>query len=116
MSNFCCIKEAKNHFSQLRLFFFHSHFIIMSITTTEEERAYGYTNLVDAVLSNDRNISDQKPIFIDADTEESINYGDFKKLIRQGTAGFLDIGLHKGDCVCLFAPNSVIFLVCNKNY
>lgn len=71
------------------------------------EKVYDYTNLVDAVLSNDRNISNEKPIFIDADTEESVNFGDFKKLVRQGTAGFLDLGLRKGDCVCLYAPNSV---------
>jgi acyl-coenzyme A synthetase/AMP-(fatty) acid ligase len=74
---------------------------------TFKENIYTYTNLVDLVLSNSRNIKNEKPIFIDADTEESITFGDFKKLVRQGTAGFLKNGIKKGDNICLYSPNNV---------
>lgn len=71
------------------------------------ENTYNYTNLVDLVLSNDRNIPDSKPIYIDANTDETVLYGDLKRLIRQATAGFQRIGLQQGECVCVYSPNHV---------
>ncbi|KAI8636202.1 hypothetical protein BD408DRAFT_448600 [Parasitella parasitica] len=70
-----------------------------------KENTYNYTNLVDLVLSNDRNVPDSKPIYIDANTDDSVSYGELKKLIRQATAGFQRIGLQRGDCVCVYSPN-----------
>ncbi|KAI8095185.1 hypothetical protein BDF21DRAFT_405361 [Thamnidium elegans] len=71
------------------------------------ENTYEYTNLVDLVLTNSRNTSDNHPLYIDADTEESINYGDFKKLVRQATFGFFKNGMKKGDSLCLYTPNNL---------
>lgn len=74
---------------------------------TFKENTYEFTNLVDLVLTNSRNTSDSHPLYIDADTEESINYGDFKRLVKQATFGFLDIGIKKGDSICVYSPNNV---------
>lgn len=71
------------------------------------ENTYDYTHLVDLVLSNDRNISDDHPIYIDGGTGESLSYGELKLLIRRATSGLLDIGMKKGDSLCLYAPNNV---------
>ncbi|GAA5810441.1 hypothetical protein MFLAVUS_003862 [Mucor flavus] len=54
-----------------------------------------------------RNTSDDHPLYIDADTEESINYGDFRKLVRQAAFGFSNIGMKKGDSLCLYTPNNI---------
>lgn len=78
-----------------------------SFTMSFIENTYNYTNLVDLVLSNDRNIPDSKPIYIDANTDETVLYGDLKRLIRQATAGFQRIGLQQGECVCVYSPNHV---------
>lgn len=71
------------------------------------EKQYGYTNLVDLVLSNDRNISEDHPIYIDASTEESLSFGELKTLVRRATSGLLDLGMKKGDSLCLYTPNNV---------
>lgn len=71
------------------------------------EKEYGYTNLVDLVLSNDRNISDNHPIYIDASTEETLSLGELKQLVGKATAGLMDLGLKKGDSLCLYTPNNV---------
>ncbi|GAN08179.1 4-coumarate-CoA ligase [Mucor ambiguus] len=70
-----------------------------------KENTYKYTNLVDLVLSNDQGISGDKPVYIDANTDETVSYAQLKTLIRQATAGFQRIGLQRGDCVCVFSPN-----------
>ncbi|KAF1800951.1 hypothetical protein V8B55DRAFT_1589592 [Mucor lusitanicus] len=70
-----------------------------------KENTYKFTNLVDLVLSNNRGISDDKPVYIDANTDETVSYGELKTLIRQATAGFQRIGLKRGDCVCVYSPN-----------
>lgn len=72
-----------------------------------EENTYKFTNLVDLVLSNNRGISDEKSVYIDANTDETVSYGKIKTLIRQATAGFQRIGLKRGDCVCVYSPNHV---------
>lgn len=72
-----------------------------------KENTYKFTNLVDLVLSNNRGISDDRPVYIDANTDETVSYGELKTLIRQATAGFQRIGLKRGDCVCVYSPNHV---------
>ncbi|CAO0803412.1 unnamed protein product [Mucor circinelloides] len=69
------------------------------------ENTYNFTNLVDLVLSNNRGISDDKPVYIDSNTDETVRYGELKTLIRQATAGFRRVGLKRGDCVCVYSPN-----------
>ncbi len=84
--------------------------------STFKENSYVYTNLVDLLLSNKNNIKDNKPIYIDADTEETINYGNFRTLVRQGSAGFLKKGVNKRDNVCLYSPNNVSCFICVAIY
>jgi acyl-coenzyme A synthetase/AMP-(fatty) acid ligase len=86
------------------------------------ENTYPFTNLVDLVLTRNRsNKPDSSPIYIDAATDESISFGEYKKLVKQATAGFQRIGLKHGDCVSIYSPNDVIshtlhlFLASNCN-
>lgn len=75
---------------------------------TFKENTYSFTNLVDLVLTKNRsNRPDSFPVYIDAATDESISYGEYKKLIKQATAGFQRIGLKYGDCVSIYSPNDV---------
>ncbi|KAI7890689.1 4-coumarate-CoA ligase 2 [Mucor mucedo] len=71
------------------------------------EREYGYTNLVDLVLSNDRKVSDNHPIYIDGSTEETLSFGELKQLVGKATAGLMNLGLKKGDSLCLYTPNNI---------
>lgn len=76
--------------------------------SSSTENPYAFTNLVDLVLSKNRSSRPESfPIYIDSVTDQSISYGDFKKLIRQATAGLQNIGLKRGDCVCVYSPNDV---------
>ncbi|KAI8349450.1 hypothetical protein EDC96DRAFT_467644 [Choanephora cucurbitarum] len=72
-----------------------------------ENNSYGYTNLVDLVLSNPYNMPDEKPMYIDSMTDETITFGQFKALVKRTTAGLLRKGIKKGDCISLFTPNHI---------
>lgn len=84
-----------------------SLFFFIDFIMVFKENIYNYTNLADLVLSNSRNIPDSKIVYLDAYTDETVLYGDLKKLIRQAIAGFQRIGLQQGDCVCVYSPNYV---------
>ncbi|KAI8364217.1 hypothetical protein BD560DRAFT_436835 [Blakeslea trispora] len=68
---------------------------------------YEYTNLVDLVLSNPHNMPDEKPMYIDSLTDETITFGQFKALIKRTTAGLLRKGIEKDDCISLLTPNHI---------
>jgi non-ribosomal peptide synthetase component E (peptide arylation enzyme) len=71
-----------------------------------KENSYAYTNLADLVLSNNRNVADSHPVFIESVTDETILYGEFKTLVRRATVGFRKLGIKQGDCICISAPNN----------
>lgn len=71
------------------------------------ENSYAYTNLVDLVLSNNGNVPNSHPVYIESATDETLSYGEFKTLVRQATAGFKKIGMKQGDCLCISTPNNV---------
>lgn len=69
-------------------------------------RQYAYTNLVDLVLSNPTNKPETHPLYIDANTGESITSYDLKRLVPAVHAGLKNLGFQRGDRLCVFSPNN----------
>lgn len=64
-------------------------------------------DLISFLLENPNNISDDKIIYTDIYTKETLTYAQIKDGIFQFAAGLQDqYGFKKGDVLGLFAPNS----------
>ncbi|PON66492.1 4-coumarate-CoA ligase [Parasponia andersonii] len=54
----------------------------------------------------------RKPALIDADTNETLSFSEFKSMVIKVSHGYLHLGIQKNDVVLIFAPNSIQFPVC----
>ncbi|KAK6271765.1 hypothetical protein POUND7_008848 [Theobroma cacao] len=61
-----------------------------------------------------RNVSSypDKPALIDADTEETLSFSQFKSAVIKLSHAFLNLGISKNDRVLIFAPNSIQYPLC----
>ncbi|KAE8710881.1 4-coumarate--CoA ligase-like 7 [Hibiscus syriacus] len=61
-----------------------------------------------------RNISSypDKPALIDADTDETLSFSQFKSTVLKLSHAFLNLGVNRTDRVLIFAPNSIQFPLC----
>ncbi|XP_022730293.1 4-coumarate--CoA ligase-like 7 [Durio zibethinus] len=61
-----------------------------------------------------RNVSSypDKPALIDADSDETLSFSQFKSTVIKLSHAFLNLGIHKNDRVLIFAPNSIHFPLC----
>ncbi|KAM7496821.1 hypothetical protein LguiA_021235 [Lonicera macranthoides] len=61
-----------------------------------------------------RNISSypHKPALIDADSNQTINFAEFKSTLSKVSIGLHKLGVRKNDVVLIFAPNSIQFPLC----
>lgn len=53
-----------------------------------------------------------KPALIDADTDETLTFSQFKSAVVKVSHGLLHLGIKKNDVVLILAPNSIQFPVC----
>ncbi|KAM7502182.1 hypothetical protein LguiB_001086 [Lonicera macranthoides] len=61
-----------------------------------------------------RNVSSypHKPALIDADSNQTINFAEFKSTLSKVSIGLHKLGVRKNDVVLIFAPNSIQFPLC----
>lgn len=61
-----------------------------------------------------RNVSayPDKPALIDADSNETLSFSQFKSTVIKLSHAFLNLGINKNDRVLIFAPNSIQFPLC----
>ncbi|XP_021279167.1 4-coumarate--CoA ligase-like 7 [Herrania umbratica] len=61
-----------------------------------------------------RNVSSypDKPALIDADTDETLSFSEFKSAVIKLSHAFLNLGINKNDRVMIFAPNSIQYPLC----
>ncbi|XVF05739.1 hypothetical protein REPUB_Repub05bG0198100 [Reevesia pubescens] len=61
-----------------------------------------------------RNVSSypDKPALIDADSDETLTFSQFKSTVIKLSHAFLNLGINKNDRVLIFAPNSIQFPLC----
>jgi 4-coumarate--CoA ligase len=48
-----------------------------------------------------------KTLYIDANTEETVTYGEFRSRVQRAAAGFHGEGLRAGETVAVLAPNCI---------
>ncbi|PIA37227.1 hypothetical protein AQUCO_03000071v1 [Aquilegia coerulea] len=65
-------------------------------------------SMVSFLFRNSNSYSD-KLALIDADSEETLTFGQFKSTVAKVSHGLLQLGIKKGDVVLIFAPNSIQF-------
>lgn len=65
------------------------------------------TGLTSFIFSNPNNVADDKPIFIDAETDKHITYGQLRNLVFRLNHGLRRIGFKKGDALCIYSANKV---------
>lgn len=65
------------------------------------------TGLTSFIFSNPNNVADDKPIFIDAETDKHITYGQLRNLVFRLNHGLRRIGFKKGDVLCIYSANKV---------
>ncbi|XP_054812903.1 probable CoA ligase CCL7 [Prosopis cineraria] len=53
-----------------------------------------------------------KPALIDADSSQTLSFGQLKSLVVKVSHAFLHLGIKKNDVVLLFAPNTILYPVC----
>uniref|UniRef100_A0A6P3ZLT8 4-coumarate--CoA ligase-like 7 isoform X1 n=1 Tax=Ziziphus jujuba TaxID=326968 RepID=A0A6P3ZLT8_ZIZJJ len=53
-----------------------------------------------------------KPALIDADSNETLSFAQFKSMVIKVSHGLLHLGIKKNDVVLIFAPNSIQFPIC----
>ena len=70
-------------------------------------KQYLFTNVAEMMLSNSMNRPEHYPMFINADTGESITLYYFRQLVHYFHAGLKRFGLERGDTVCIYTPNNV---------
>ncbi|KAK9168627.1 hypothetical protein Syun_000767 [Stephania yunnanensis] len=68
-------------------------------------------NLVSFLFRNSNSYPNQ-PALIDADSDETLTFAQFKSTVAKLAHGFAQLGLKKGDVVLIFAPNSIQFPLC----
>lgn len=54
----------------------------------------------------------QKPALIDADSNETLSFSEFKSMAIKVSHGFLHLGIKQNDVVLIIAPNSIQFVNC----
>ena len=61
-----------------------------------------------------RNVSSypDKPALIDADSDETLSFSQFRSTVIKLSHAFLNLGINKNDRVLIFAPNSIHFPLC----
>ncbi|XP_022752908.1 4-coumarate--CoA ligase-like 7 isoform X2 [Durio zibethinus] len=61
-----------------------------------------------------RNVSSypDEPALIDADSNETLSFSQFKSTVIKLSHAFLNLGIDKSDRVLIFAPNSIQFPLC----
>ncbi|XVF20297.1 hypothetical protein REPUB_Repub11eG0186000 [Reevesia pubescens] len=61
-----------------------------------------------------RNVSSypDKPALIDANSDETLTFSQFKSTVIKLSHAFLNLGINKNDRVLIFAPNSIQFPLC----
>ncbi|KAJ2958567.1 hypothetical protein NQZ79_g5881 [Umbelopsis isabellina] len=69
------------------------------------------TGLTSFIFSNPNNVADDKPIFIDAETDKHITYGQLRNLVFRLNHGLRRIGFKKGDALCIYSANKVDYPV-----
>ncbi|KAI9264249.1 hypothetical protein BDA99DRAFT_559531 [Phascolomyces articulosus] len=70
-------------------------------------KQYEFTNIADMMLGNTMGRPEHHPMFIDADTGESVTLYRFRLLIHHLHAGLKRFGLQRGDTVCIYTPNNI---------
>ncbi|KAK9158583.1 hypothetical protein Scep_005157 [Stephania cephalantha] len=68
-------------------------------------------NMVSFLFRNSNSYPNQ-PALIDADSDETLTFAQFKSTVAKLAHGFAQLGLKKGDVVLIFAPNSIQFPLC----
>ncbi|XVF46262.1 hypothetical protein PTKIN_Ptkin03bG0013600 [Pterospermum kingtungense] len=53
-----------------------------------------------------------KPALIDADSDETLTFSQFRSTVIKLSHAFLNLGINKNDRVLIFAPNSIQFPLC----
>ncbi|CAM0141004.1 unnamed protein product [Umbelopsis sp. WA50703] len=69
------------------------------------------TGLTHFIFSNPNNVADEKPIFIDAETNKHITYGQLRNLVFRLNHGLRRIGFKKGDVLCIYSANKIDYAV-----
>ncbi|XWS74345.1 hypothetical protein CRYUN_Cryun02cG0206900 [Craigia yunnanensis] len=61
-----------------------------------------------------RNVSSypDEPALIDADSDETLSFSQFRSTVIKLSHAFLNLGINKNDRVLIFAPNSIHFPLC----
>lgn len=65
------------------------------------------TGLTRFVFSNINAIPDEQPIFIHAESGDTIRYGQLRGMTLRVNAGLRRHGLKKGDTLCIYSANQV---------